>query len=65
MKKAARPETNTLYRTICRWWKETEVLIITGTAIDKVEANNSPIKEHQTHRARASTTHAITNPLFS
>ncbi|MHC6220601.1 transposase [Arthrobacter sp. MMS24-S77] len=24
------PETNRLYRTACQWWKEIEVLIITG-----------------------------------
>ena len=39
MKKAARPETNRPYRTICRWWKDTEVLVITGATIGKVEAN--------------------------
>ena len=24
------PETNMLYRTICRWWNEIEVLVVTG-----------------------------------
>lgn len=41
---AARPETNRLYRTICRWWNEIEVLIITGATTGKVEANNTAIK---------------------
>jgi transposase len=41
---AGRPETNRLYRTVCRWWKEIEVLIITGATIGKVEANNTAIK---------------------
>jgi transposase len=41
---AARPETNRLYRTVCRWWKEIEVLIITGATTGKVEANNTAIK---------------------
>lgn len=27
---ARRPETNKLYRTLCRWWNEIEVLIVTG-----------------------------------
>ncbi|WP_364748855.1 ISL3 family transposase [Arthrobacter sp. LAR12-1-1.1] len=27
---AARPETNKLYRTVCRWWNEIEVLNVTG-----------------------------------
>ncbi len=26
---AARPETNRLCRTVCRWWEEIEVLMIT------------------------------------
>jgi transposase len=41
---AARPETNNLYRTVCRWWKEIEVLIVTGATTGKVEANNTGIK---------------------
>ncbi|UKA77320.1 ISL3 family transposase [Arthrobacter sp. FW306-07-I] len=41
---AARPETNRLYRTVCRWWKEIEVLIITGATTGKGEANNTAIK---------------------
>jgi transposase len=44
VKTAARPETNRLYRTVCRWWKEIEVLIITGATTGKVEANNTAIK---------------------
>lgn len=44
VKKAARPETNRLYRTVCRWWKEIEVLTITGATTGKVEANNTAIK---------------------
>jgi transposase len=44
VKAAARPETNKLYRTVCRWWKEIEVLIITGASTGKVEANNTAIK---------------------
>lgn len=44
VKAAARPETNRLYRTVCRWWKEIEVLIITGATPGKVEANNTAIK---------------------
>jgi transposase len=41
---AGRPETNKLYRTICRWWNEIEVLIVTGATTGKVEANNTSIK---------------------
>ncbi|MFB8370965.1 transposase [Pseudarthrobacter sp. NPDC055928] len=44
VKAAACPETNRLYRTVCRWWKESEVLIITGATTGKVEANNTAIK---------------------
>ncbi|MGO4234690.1 ISL3 family transposase [Pseudarthrobacter sp. YAF2] len=44
VKAAARPETNRLYRTVCRWCKEIEVLIITGATTAKVEANNTAIK---------------------
>jgi transposase len=41
---AGRPETNKLYRTVCRWWNEIEVLIVTGATTGKVEANNTAIK---------------------
>jgi transposase len=41
---AGRPETNKLYRTVCRWWNEIEVLIVTGATTGKVEANNTTIK---------------------
>ncbi|KRE91858.1 transposase [Arthrobacter sp. Soil764] len=44
VKAAARPETNGLYRTVCRRWKEVKVLIITGAATGKVEAKNTAIK---------------------
>ncbi len=44
VKAADRPEINRLYRTVCRWWKEIEVLIITGATTGKVEANNTAIK---------------------
>jgi transposase len=42
---AGRPETNKLYRTVCRWWNEIEVLIVTGATTGKVEANNTGIKQ--------------------
>ncbi|MDR7159813.1 ISL3 family transposase [Arthrobacter sp. BE255] len=32
---AAQPETNRLWRTVCRWWKEIEVLIVTGATTAK------------------------------
>ncbi len=38
------PEATRLWRTICRWWNEIEVLIVTGGATGKVEANNTAIK---------------------
>ncbi|MEJ1194036.1 transposase [Pseudarthrobacter sp. CCNWLW207] len=41
---ATQPETNRLWRTVCRWWKEIEVLIVTGAKTAKVEANNTAIK---------------------
>ncbi|MFH5878428.1 ISL3 family transposase [Arthrobacter sp. NA-172] len=41
---AAQPETTRLWRTVCRWWKEIEVLIVTGATTAKVEANNTAIK---------------------
>ncbi len=41
---AGQPETTRLYRTICRWWDEIEVLIVTGATTAKVEANNTAIK---------------------
>ncbi|BAS11984.1 transposase [Arthrobacter sp. Hiyo8] len=44
VEQAAQPETNRLWRTICRWWKEIEVLIVTGATTAKVEANNTAIK---------------------
>ena len=41
VKKAARPETNRLYRTVCRWWKEIEVLITTGATTAFGASENS------------------------
>lgn len=45
VKRAGHPETNRLWRTVCRWWQEIEVLIITGATTAKVEANNTAIKQ--------------------
>ncbi|WP_259678217.1 transposase [Arthrobacter oryzae] len=44
VQETGRPETNKLYRTVCRWWNEIEVLIVTGATTGKVEANNTSIK---------------------
>ncbi|GAB3523552.1 transposase [Arthrobacter monumenti] len=44
VERAAQPETNRLWRTVCRWSKEIEVLIVTGATTAKVEANNTAIK---------------------
>ncbi|WP_309233268.1 transposase [Pseudarthrobacter sp. AB1] len=44
VERAAMPETSRLYRTVCRWWAEIEVLIVTGATTAKVEANNTAIK---------------------
>ena len=44
VERAAQPETTRLWRTVCRWWKEIEVLIVTGATTAKVEANNTAIK---------------------
>ncbi|MBT2588422.1 hypothetical protein [Arthrobacter sp. ISL-95] len=30
---AAQPEMTRLWRTVCRWWKKIEVLVITGAAM--------------------------------
>ncbi|MEW1819276.1 transposase [Arthrobacter sp. NPDC080031] len=57
IEKAAQPETNRLWRTVCRWWKEIEVLIVTGATTAKVEANNTTITKGQ---AGDSPTHATT-----
>jgi transposase len=40
-----RPETNKLYSTACKCWKEIEVLIVTGATTGKIEANNTGIKQ--------------------
>ena len=42
VERAAQPETNRLWRTICRWWNEIEVLIVTGATTAKVEATTQP-----------------------
>jgi transposase len=44
VERAAQPEATRLWRTVCRWWQEIEVLIITGATTAKVEANNTAIK---------------------
>jgi hypothetical protein len=51
VKAAARPESNRLYRTVCRWWKEIEVLIITGATTNAPPAGTA--------------TQTTTNRLFS
>ena len=38
------PETDRLWNTICAWWAEIEVLIITGVANARTEAANTSIK---------------------
>jgi hypothetical protein len=55
VERAAQPETNRLWRTICRWWKEIEVLIVTDATTAKVEANNTAIKTHQKRTGRGFT----------
>lgn len=44
VERVAQLETNRLWRTVCRWWKEIEVLIVAGATTAKVEANNTAIK---------------------
>ncbi len=45
VERAGQSETNRLWRTVCRWWQEIEVLIVTGATTSKVEANNTAIKQ--------------------
>jgi transposase len=42
---AGRPEMNKLYRTVCGWWKEIEVLIVTRRHHRKGRGNNTGIKQ--------------------
>ncbi|MDQ6740898.1 MAG: ISL3 family transposase [Actinomycetota bacterium] len=44
VEQTAQPESTRLWRTICRWWNEIEVLIVTGATTAKVEANYTAIK---------------------
>ncbi|WP_427016756.1 transposase [Pseudarthrobacter sp. P1] len=44
VKESNQAETTRLWRTVCRWWKEIGVLIVTGATTGKVEANNTSIK---------------------
>ncbi|WP_279325098.1 transposase [Arthrobacter glacialis] len=44
VRESKQPETTGLWRTICRWWKEIEVLVDTGATTGKGEANNTSIK---------------------
>ncbi|NKX55951.1 transposase [Arthrobacter mobilis] len=44
VERAGQPEINRLRRTVCRWWKEIEVLIVTGATTSMVEVNNTTIK---------------------
>ncbi|WP_171814620.1 transposase [Arthrobacter dokdonensis] len=61
-RRAARNEQ--LYRTVCRWSNEIEVLIVTGATTGKVEANNTASNTSNAPAA-ATATQAITNQLFS
>ncbi|MGV8967486.1 MAG: ISL3 family transposase, partial [Cellulomonas sp.] len=38
------PETDRLWKTICEWWTEIEVLIVTGVTNARTEAANTSIK---------------------
>jgi len=38
------PETDRLWNTICAWWTEIEVLIVTGVTNARTEAANTSIK---------------------
>jgi len=44
VERTGQSEARRLYRTVCRWWEEIEVLIVTGATTAKVEANNTAIK---------------------
>ncbi|MEV8182837.1 transposase [Specibacter sp. NPDC078692] len=44
VKEPNEPETTRLRRTICRWWKEIEAPIVTGSTTGKVEAKPTSIK---------------------
>ncbi|WP_354191648.1 transposase [Arthrobacter sp. UYCu712] len=59
VERAAQPETNRLRRTICRWWKEIEVLIVSGATTAKVEAT-TPRSSTSKGQAGDSPTHATT-----
>lgn len=39
------PETTRLYDTVVTWWNAIEVLIVTGAATGKVEAETTAIKQ--------------------
>jgi transposase len=60
VEKVTQPETNRLWRTICRWWKEIEVLIVTGATTAKVEANKTAMSHIKRKLAADSPTHATT-----
>jgi len=38
------PETDRLWNTICAWWTEIEVLLVTGVSNARTEAANTTIK---------------------
>jgi transposase len=44
MERAAMPGTDRLYRTVCRWWAEIEVLIVTGATTARADVDDTAIK---------------------
>lgn len=52
---SGQPEARRLYRTVCRWWNEIEVLIVTGATTAKVEENNTAIKHFRRSRRDTAT----------
>jgi hypothetical protein len=44
VERAAQTETTRLWRTVCRWWKEIEVLIVTGATTAKWKRTTPPSK---------------------
>jgi transposase len=62
IEKAAQSETNRLWRTVCRWWKEIEVLIVTGATTAKAALGIAALAVSRTKRAPTSLPNTAVSP---
>ena len=65
VKESSQTRNHRLWRTICRWWKEIQVLIVIGATTGKVEANNTSVKRIKRTARGVRRQHQLHNPYYA